>query len=263
MSFRSWLFLCDDFIQVEEDVGEGGVSGKLDGIEIIGNGGSPDSSERFGVVRIGFKVGEVFVESLSEEFLFVGLRIALGDEFEGVSYRIVWLLAEDSFGKFTGGFDEGGFVEKGESLKWSVGTFCANPARLAIGGIEDGHGGWIDGSFPDGVNASAEEIVARRLLVFLAHRHFNPEVLGLVRADGGAADFFDEEAAEGEGLISDDVGREALTGAAGQESVVRINLEELWSELGLLAVGRAGDDDFLEVFYVPTGADKFGGEPVE
>ena len=92
---------------------------------------------------------------------------------------------------------------------------------------------------------------------------FDPKILRLIRADGGAADFFDEEAAESEGLITDDVGREALTGAAGQESVVGIDFEELRSELGLLAVGRAGDDEFLKVLHVPTGADEFGGEPVE
>lgn len=239
------------------------MSSKLDGIEIIGNGGSPDGSERLGVVGVGFKVGEVFAEPLGEDFFFVGLRIALGDKLEGVSYRILRFLAKDLLGKFTGGFDEGGFIEKSKGLKWSVGSFGANPAGFAIGGIEDGHGGWVDGALPDGVNASTEKIVAGRLLVFLPHRHFDPKILRLIRADGGAADFFDEEAAESEGLITDDVGREALTGAAGQELVVRIDFEELRSELGLLAVGRAGDDKFLKVLHVPTGADEFGGEPVE
>ena len=85
----------------------------------------------------------------------------------------------------------------------------------------------------------------------------------MVGADGGAAHFFDEQSAEGESLIADDVAGKALTGAAGEEAVVGIDFEEAGGEVRLLPVGGAGDDELLEVLDIPTGADELGGEPVE
>ena len=85
----------------------------------------------------------------------------------------------------------------------------------------------------------------------------------MIRIDRRAADFFDKETADGECLISDDVGRKALAGTTGEEAVVRVGFQELRIQVGLLTIGGAGDDEALEVFDVPSGVDEFGGEPVE
>jgi hypothetical protein len=219
---REGLLFGDDFVEVEEDVGEGGEGGELDGVEVLRDGGGADGGESRGGLGISLKMGQVFVESGGEDLQLLWLRGALGDELKGMKDGIFRVFAEDAFGEFAGGFDEGGFVEEGEGLEGGVGAFGADPAGFAVGGIKDGHGGWVDGAFPDGVEAASEEVIALGLGVFLAHRHFDPEVLRLVGAHGRAAKSLDEEAAEGEGLITDDVGGEALARTAGEETVVGI-----------------------------------------
>jgi hypothetical protein len=219
---RKGLLFGDDFVEVEEEVGEGGEGGELDGVKVLRDGGGADGGEGRGGLGISLKMGQVFVESGGEDLQFLWLRGALGDELEGVSDCVVGVFAKDAFGEFAGGFDEGGFVEEGEGLEGGVGAFGADPAGFAVGCVKDGHGGRVDGALPDGVEAAAEEIFAFGLSVFLSHRHFDPEVLRLVGADGWAAEFFDEESADGEGLIANNVGGKALPRTAGEETVVGI-----------------------------------------
>ncbi len=90
-----------------------------------------------------------------------------------------------------------------------------------------------------------------------------PKVGWLVWGDGRTSDFLGQETGEVEGLVSNGVGREALAWATCEESVVGVFFEKSGGEVGRLFVGGGSDDEFLEVFGVPSGFDKFGGEPVE
>ena len=52
-------------------------------------------------------------------------------------------------------------------------------------------------------------------------------------------------------MVTDDVGRESLSGTASEQSIVRVNLKEFGGEVGLLSVGGTRHNELLKVLYVP------------
>ena len=64
-------------------------------------------------------------------------------------------------------------------------------------------------------------------------------------------------------MVTDDVGRESLSGTASEQSIVMVNLKEFGGEVGLLPVGGTRHNELLKMLYVPARTNEFGGEPIE
>ena len=228
---------------------EGGFGRRVADREECGGG--------FGVRAI---VADLFVEEAEENFLFGGVGRAGREGAEGGGDEgggIAGVFALEAFGEGAGGFDELRAVEQDEGLQGRVGGVATRDADDALRDVERFEHGGRAGTAPKRVETAAVEG-----LTFAGGGGF--EGLGdVVGVDRRTTDFFNEQAAGGEGLVANHLGGEAMAGTAGEPGVLRIVGHDLRGREAALAVSIGEDDGFEEGFHIPARADEFAGEPVE
>ena len=203
-------------------------------------------------------------EAGEQESAFLGFGGAMQDEVvEVIDAGGVFFRGEqDALGEGARSFDVGDVVQGGEGVQGGVGAFGFDLADLARGVVEEVGG--ADDATPEGVEGAAVEGFALILNVaFFAEGGFLPDAVGLVGLHGGAALEGAEQAGGGEGDIAQHPGGQAMAGAAGEEAIFGVDLDEGGGDFGALAVGAAGDDETEEVLDVPAAVHEFDGEPVE
>ena len=149
----------DGFGEVEEElagVGPGCVTGRGQ----WGTGMISDREQGVGGCGIGLVFGEFAVEGFLEKGEFIFGRRAGGGELEGgfepgLVVGVIFL--KDACGEDAGGFNVLRAVEEDEGLEGGVGGSPADSADFTAGGVEGGHVGRRQGSFPIGVEGAAIE----------------------------------------------------------------------------------------------------------
>ena len=119
---------------------------------------------------MAFVVEQFGVQGFSQNGEFAGLRRAGGSEAEAVVEASGGRLAafeQHALGEGAGGFHICGVVEQHEGLQRGVGDGAAGGAFLAVRRVEGGHLGRGRGAFPEGVKATAMQVIAVALLVRL------------------------------------------------------------------------------------------------
>ncbi len=172
------------------------------------------------------------------------------------------LFHEGAFREAPSGFNECGFVHGGEGLERGVGPGVTDGTGLSSGSVKCGEEWRIACPFPEGVKASSPEGFSVVLDVGIAAKLL-PEAVGLVGFHGGATDFWNEQTARGEGLVTKGFCGEAEPWGAREEDVVGIFADAFgFGGLGL-AIGCAGDDGAQEGTDVPTCFAEVRSKPVE
>ena len=85
----------------------------------------------------------------------------------------------------------------------------------------------------------------------------------LVREDAGPPHLAAKQAANGQGLIPNDLGLQAQTRLPRQQPIPRISLGQVRPVCGGLAVGAGRDNQPLDRFYAPTLIHELTGQPVQ
>ena len=80
---------------------------------------------------------------------------------------------------------------------------------------------------------------------------FIPDALGHVGPHAGATDLFDQQTAGCQSLIAQGFSGQSKPGAAGQQSVLGIALDQFGSDLRRLPVRAAHDDQLLDRLHIP------------
>lgn len=194
------LALGDQFVEIENEVGEHGPSGEFYGVDFFVWWRLTVADGFFCFLGLGAEVSQVFVESLLEDGLLLGLWVATdgGAEQQGEACFVIGLGSEHPLSEGAGSLEELHIVHQGKGLKWGVAALALEAVAFAVWGIEGGHvRGWR-GAFPEGVKAAAVEGLAVVLNVVFgigaAESDGLPDVFGLVRADAFAAHFWAEQA---------------------------------------------------------------------
>ena len=113
-------------------------------------------------------------------------------------------------------------------MQWGAGNPRAHIARIACGSIK--HVGRSDGPAPESVETTPIEIVAGGLRIsevaFLRDREGVPNIGGLIRVNGLAAQFINEKPASSERLIANHHRGKTEAGPARVKSVLWIAFEQ-------------------------------------
>src|SRR5690349_6613184 len=112
-------------------------------------------------------------------------------------------------------------------------------------------------ALPPRVHAPAIEPLALiRLPVADGEVEREPVPRGLIRLHAWPADLVDEQAADGQRVVADELGIEADTGLPGKELVERIGFALLDGRAGRLLISAAHHDRADKLFHIPPGVDK-------
>lgn len=165
----------------------------------------------------------------------------------------------DAFSKDARGFYKLGVVKEDEGLEGCIGSFAARAAGVTAVGPENTHVGSRDLAFPVGVKAAAVKVVPGALLegsASCADGVPSEENRRLVGVDPGSPLPINQEAADSEGMITNELGLQTLAWSTGKKAVSGIALSKQgFADTGL-SVGGGGDDLVEEGLYVPIGFEK-------
>src|SRR5207302_8420166 len=98
---------------------------------------------------------------------------------------------------------------------------------------------------PDNVQTAAIQVFTALLPVSVVAVAVGPKSCGRIRKHARSADFGAQQAARGQGVVSDLLGSQTDPGSAGQQPVLRITFPQLPVELGRLTVSSRGDNQAL------------------
>ena len=153
-------------------------------------------------------------------------------------------------------------------MKRRIRARSAQGASLAEGRVEEQHRGVWHRAFPIRVETATVEIFALvlsigRLRIILLIDHLLIETGRVIRLHRRTADFWHQQAAGGECLVTHEFTRQAEARATGDPAVVRIALMCFGRELRALPIGLAGDHQAQHGFHIPPAGNKFRCQPVD